>query len=157
MSRTFLNVFFRQHMIHVSRGSSINCYTDFCYYADENLLQIFWDCPKIHNYGLGVQSWTHANSTHCDNLTLTKELIILGSKINIVKERISDSFTLMARHHIITAKIQGTTLYKNTLIMKITSRFSAEIYYYTVNNLSSMFTSKWMLFLFFISHDHIIF
>ena len=42
------------------------------------------------------------------------------------------------------AKIQGTIPHLNTLIMKIKSRFSTERYY-TVNDLSNIFTNKWML------------
>ena len=119
----------------------------FCNQADETLLHMFWDCPKTRNFWLHVQSWIHTNFTHCDNLTFTKEFIIFGSKINIATDRILDLFILMAKHHIFTAKIQGTTPHLNTLIMKTKSRFLAEKYYYTVNNLSSMFTSKWVLYL----------
>ena len=108
---------------------------------------MFGDCSKTRNFLLHVQSWINTNFTHCDNLTFTKEFIILGSKINIVTDRILDLVILKAKHHNFTAKIQGTTLHLNTLIMKIKSRFLAEKYYYTVNNLSSMFTSKWMLYL----------
>ena len=110
-------------------------------------MKLLWDCPKTRNLLLHVQSWTNTNLTHCDNLTFTKEFIILGSKINIATDRILDLFILMAKHHIFTTKIQGTTPHFNTLVMKIKSRFLAEKYYYTVNNLSNMFTSKWMLYL----------
>ena len=119
----------------------------FCNEADETLLHMFWDCPKTCKFWLHLQSWIHTNFTHCDNLTFTKEIILFGSKINIATDRILDLFILMAKHHIFTAKIQGTTPHLNTLTMKIKSRFLAEKYYYTVNNLSSMFTSKWMLYL----------
>ena len=109
----------------------------FCNQEDETLLHMFWDCPKTRKFWLHVQSWIFTNFTHCDNLTFTKEFIILGSKINIATDRILDLFILMAKHHIFTTKIQGTTPHLNTLIMKIKSRFLAEKYYYTVNNLSA--------------------
>ena len=95
----------------------------FCNQADETLLHMFWDCLKTRNFWLHVQSWIHTNFTHCDNLTFTTEFIIIVSKIHIVTDRILDLFTLMAKHHIFTAKIQGTTPHLNTLIMKIKSRF----------------------------------
>ena len=108
---------------------------------------MFWDCPKTRNFWLHVQTSAYKLIVHTDNLTFTKEFIILGSKINIVTDRILDLVILKAKHHNFTAKIQGTTPHLNTLIMKIKSRFLEEKYYYTVNNLSSMFTSKWMLYL----------
>ena len=40
--------------------------------------------PKTHNFCLDMQ--LHTTVSHCDILTLTKELIILDSKINIVKK-----------------------------------------------------------------------
>ena len=95
-------------------------------HADEPLLHMFWDCSKIHNYWLGVQSWIHTNCTHCENLRLTKELTILGGTSTTVTNRIVDLFVRVAKHPIFTAKIQGTTLHLITLIMKIKSRSSAE-------------------------------
>ena len=153
-------------MIHVYGGSNIDCYTDFSlqaifyflgkWYILLDVLSVirqmkfyytFWDCPKTRNFWLHVQSWIHTNFTHCDNLTFTKEFIIFGSKINVASDRILDLFILMAKHHIFTARVQGTIPHLNTLIMKMKSRFLEEKYYYTVNNLSSMFTSKWVLYL----------
>ena len=107
---------------------------------------MFWDCPKIQDYWLDVQNWIRTNFTHYNNVIFTRDLIILGSEKNTISDRLLDLLILMGKYHIFTEKPQGKVPHVNTLIIKIKHRFLAEKYYYTVNNLCSKFTSKWLLY-----------
>ena len=44
---------------------------------------------------------------------------MFSSKVNIATDRILDLVTLMAKHNIFTAKIQGTTPLLNTLLWRL--------------------------------------
>ena len=59
-----------------------------CNHADETILHMFWDCPKIQDYLLDVQNWICTNFTHCNLVIFTRDLIILGSEQNIFTEYI---------------------------------------------------------------------
>ena len=115
-----------------------------CNHADETILDMFWDCPKIQDYWLAVQNWICPYFTHCNNVIFTRDLIILGSEKNTITDRFLDLLIFMGKYHIFTAKPQGNVPYVNAFIMKIKHRFLAEIYYYIANNLYSKFTSKWL-------------
>ena len=51
---------------------------------------MFWDCPKIQDYWFDVQEWLHTSFTHCTDLIFSKELVILGSQVNVVTDIILD-------------------------------------------------------------------
>ena len=117
-----------------------------CNHADETILHRFWDCPKIQDYLLDVQNWICTNFTRCNLVIFTRDLIILGSEQNTITDIFLDLFILIGKYHIFTKKFQGNVPHVNTLIIKIKQRFLAEKYYYTVNNLYSKFTNKWLLY-----------
>ena len=125
----------RLRMIHVSGVFSIDCYTDYfplvtfyarklvdspicllCKQVEETLSHMFWDCPKIQVYWFDIHCWLHANFSHCSKILLSGELIILGSKVNTVTDRIFDLFMLIAEYHIFTSSLQGTTPHLNVFI-----------------------------------------
>ena len=54
----------------------------YCKGAEETLLHIFWDCPQIQDYWFDVQGWLRTNFIQCTDITFSKELVILGSKVN---------------------------------------------------------------------------
>ena len=62
----------------------------FCKGAEDILLHMFWDCPKFQDYWFDVQGWLHTRFTHCTDIIFSKELVIFGSKANMVTDRILD-------------------------------------------------------------------
>ena len=58
-----------------------------CNHADETILHMFWDCPKIQDYWLDVQNWICTDFTHCNNVIFPRDLIILGSEKNTITDR----------------------------------------------------------------------
>ena len=85
----------------------------FCKDAEDTLLHMFWDCPKIQNYWFDVQGWLHTSFTHCTDIIFSKELVILGSKANVVTDRILDLCILIAKYNIFIAKLHGTIPHLN--------------------------------------------
>ena len=47
----------------------------FCKDAEETLLHMFWDCPKIQNYWFDVQGWLHTSFTHCTDIIFSELLV----------------------------------------------------------------------------------
>ena len=74
---------------------------------------MFWDCPKIQDYWFDVQEWLHTSFTHyCTDLIFSKELVILGSQVNVVTE-ILDLCILVAKYNIFISKLHGTIPHLN--------------------------------------------
>ena len=109
-------------------------YCAFCKDAGETILHMFWECPKVQEFWLEVQGCLHKHFEYCTNVTFSKELIILGVRANLVTDRIIDLCFLIAKYHIFTSKLQGTTLHLNAFVQNIKNRFEVEKYYYIVNS-----------------------
>ena len=93
---------------------------------------MFWECPKVQDFWLEVQGWLHKHFEHCTNVTLLKELIILGVTANLVTDRIIDMCILIAKYHIYTSKLQGATPHLNAFVRNMKNRLEVENYYYLV-------------------------
>ena len=67
-----------------------------CNRVEEMISDMFWDCQEIQDYWFDIQGWLHANFCCCRKILLSRELIILGSKVNTVTDRIFYLFMLFA-------------------------------------------------------------
>ena len=95
---------------------------------------MFWECPKVQDLWLKVQGGLHKHFEHCTNVTFSKELIILGVRANLVTDRIISLCILIAKYHIFTSKLQGTTPHLNPFVQNMKNRLEVEKYYYIVNS-----------------------
>ena len=120
----------------------------FCKGAKETLLHMFWDCPKIQDYWFDVQGWLHTTTsfTHCTNIIFSKELVILGSKANMVTDRILDLCILIAKYNIFISKLHGTIPHLNVSPRFLKNRAVLEKYHYTLNGRPNKFHADWMLY-----------
>ena len=129
------------HGRNVSYGSSTNCYI-ICYplaasyfsdslyihlsvssaKAEETSLHMFWDCPKIQDYWFDVQGWLQTSFTRCTDIIFSKELVILGSKVNMVTDRILDLCILIAKYSIFISKLHGTIPHLNVFTRFLKNR-----------------------------------
>ena len=125
------------HGRNVSYGSCTNCYI-ICYplaasyfsdrlyihlsvssaKAEETSLHMFWDCPKIQDYWFDAQGWLQTSFTRCTDIIFSKELVILGSKVNMVTDRILDLCILIAKYSIFISKLNVFTRFlKNRAVL----------------------------------------
>ena len=107
---------------------------------------MFWECPKVQDFWLEVQGWLHKYFEHCTHIIFSKELIILGVKANLVTNRIIDLCILIAKYHIFTSKLQGTTPHLNAFVQNMRNRFEVEKYYYIVNGRPKNVYANWILY-----------
>ena len=84
--------------------------------------------------------------THCTDIIFSKKLVILGSKANVVTDRILDLCILIAKYNIFIAKLHGTIPHLNVFTHFLKNRAVLEKYYYTLNGRSNKFHAEWMLY-----------
>ena len=107
----------------------------------------FWNCPKIQDYWFDVQGWLHNNFAHCtDVVFFSKELVFLGSKENVVTDRVLDLCILLAKYNIFISKLHGTIPHLYVFVSYVKSRSAVEKYYYLVNSRQNKFYADWMLY-----------
>ena len=118
----------------------------FCNNTEETLVHLFWECQKVQEFWSNLKDWLHTNFVHCNNITFTKDLIILGIKDNVITDRIFDLIILMAKFHIFVSKVRGAGLHMNNFIRTLKNRYISEKY---ENAINSTFTKKfndWLLY-----------
>ena len=118
----------------------------FCNLAEETLMHLFWHCPHVQKFWLDVQEWLHTNFAHCNDVIFSEELIILGTKENVITDRIIDLFILLAKYHIFTSKVKGTLPFLNIFVYNVKNRYMAEKYENAVNNRYCKKFSDWLLY-----------
>ena len=77
-------------------------------------------------------------------LILSKELIILGSKVNVVTDRILDLCILIAKYNIFISKLHGTIPHLNVFTRFLKNR--AVLRNYMLNGRPNKFRANWMLY-----------
>ena len=114
------------------------------------LKKLYYVCfgiaPKIQDYSFDVQGWLHTSFTHCTNIIFSKELVILGSKANVVTDRILDLCIFIAKYNIVISKLHGTIPHLNVVTRSLKNRSVLEKYYYTLNDRQNKFHADWMLY-----------
>ena len=81
---------------------SANC--ALCGQAEETIEHLLWDCT-ISNTFWGDLLTLLKNRCHgCQNLRLTKKLIIFGVEIDVVTDEIIDLIVVLAKYHIYSCK-----------------------------------------------------
>ena len=118
----------------------------FCKGAEETLLHMFRDCLKIQDYWFDVHGWLHNNFIHCTDIIFSKKLVILGSKANMVTDRILDLCILIAKYNIFISRLHGTIPHLNVFIRFLKNRAVLEKYYCTLNGRPNKFYADWMLY-----------
>ena len=75
--------------------------TVFCKDAEETLFHMFWNCPQTQDCLYDIQG-LDASFTRFTEIIFSKELVILGSEVNTVSDRILDLCILIAKYNIFT-------------------------------------------------------
>ena len=78
---------------------------NFCKTEEQTLEHLFWDCTTVKSFWNSFTNWLHHNFTHCRNLNLSKQLVLLGVEPNVYTDQVFDLFVLLAKQHIFLAKM----------------------------------------------------
>lgn len=116
-----------------------------CRKADETLLHMFWECEQIQDFWRDLENWLHEKFVHCTDITFSKELIILGSKQNVITDRIFDLIILMAKFHIFVSKLRDVNPHLNCLIRNIKNMYIIEKYRRAISDMHTV-KNDWLLY-----------
>ena len=107
----------------------------------------FGIAQKFKTTGLMYRdSFIPASQSYCTNIIFSKELVILGSKANVVTDRILDLCILIAKYNIFISKLHGTIPHLNVFTRFLKNRAVLEKYYYMLNGRPNKFQADWMLY-----------
>ena len=116
-----------------------------CKKTEDTLLHSFWECEKVETFWMQLENWLHTSFPHCSSIVLSRELILLGYKENIITDRIFDLIILMAKYHIYTSKLRNVNPYLNCFIRKVKHMYKTEVYRLAINEFFKA-NNDWLLY-----------
>ena len=98
--------------------------------ADKGTLEhMFWNCAKTQVFWLDFVDWLCIKFSRCNQLRLSKELVIFGyNNSNVHTDTILDLFILLAKYHIFHAKTTSDKPLIQVFVRTVKQRFVVEKY-----------------------------
>ena len=127
-----------------------NC--TFCMNAEETITHFFWECPIINNFWKELFQQLRNSCLHIVNLNLSAELIIFGTKENVITDNVFDYIILIAKNYVYSCKWKERLEIPNVLVFKriLKNRFNIERYRSIVTNNQLRFDRDWFPYLRFV-------
>jgi exonuclease III len=120
----------------------------FCGRQEETLDHLFWDCIVTQGFWNEFTEWLHKNFHHCENLVLSKRLVIFGCSPNVYTDYVFDLILLIAKYCIFSAKTKNKKPHIQVFINAIKQRYLIERRISIVNNNSLLkFKTKWVAYI----------
>jgi hypothetical protein len=94
--------------------------TPTCHHCDEvdNIVHYFHNCNETNAFWIALQNWW--NKMENENLTITKEMALLGTNLGVIENEKLGACLQLARWHIYIEKLNGRSpfLYKYLCLVK---------------------------------------
>ena len=129
------------------RNITDNASCTFCQNEEETIVHFFWHCPIVNQFWKDLLQNLINTCDHIHNLTLTLELVLFGTKENVVTDSVFDYILLLAKQYIYSCKWKETREVPNVLVFKrlLRIRYKIEKYRHTnnSNNNQNKFDVNW--------------
>ena len=116
---------------------------NFCNENEQTLDHLFYDCSKISTFWENLVSDFKSKCNHCDNLTLSKKLVIFGVANNFYSDKVFDLIILIAKFFIYKNKLDNSIPTYNNFAIYLKNRYRIEKYLACVKGLQNQFQDNW--------------
>ena len=111
---------------------------------DETILHLFFTCHIVQRFWNEVIDWVKSNCTNCDTLSLSEELIILGTKKDIVTDKVIDLLIITGKWHIYKCKLQDREPRLEIFKQQFKERHTIEKRNYLTRSTGERFNDLWL-------------
>ena len=111
---------------------------------DETILHLFFTCHIVQRFWNEVIDWVKSNCTNCDTLSLSEELIILGTKKDIVTDKVIDLLIITGKWHIYKCKLQDREPRIEIFKQQFKERHTIEKRNYLTRSTGERFNDLWL-------------
>lgn len=123
----------------------------FCGLNDETIEHLFFDCVHVQSFWNNLLHNLKNNSSHCDNLTFSKQIILFGVEKNIVTDIVIDLVILLAKYHIYICKWKNQKPDLIVFLGVLKSRYNVEKLSHVIKDMLLVFNTQWMPYLQFVN------
>ena len=115
-----------------------------CGQSEETIEHLFWDCNVSKTFWDDLLTLLKDKCHHCQNLNLTKRLILFNVEVNVVTDDVVDLLLLLAKYYIYICKWNESRPDVTAFIRMFKSRYNIEKYVNAVRDRTVQFNQMWM-------------
>ena len=115
-----------------------------CGQAEETIDHLLWECTVSNTFWSDLLSMLKDKCHNCDNLRLSKVLILFGIQQNVFTDEIIDLIFILAKYHIYSCKWNNKRPNIAAFLRILKNRYLIERYASIVNNVIVHFNQIWM-------------
>ena len=119
---------------------------NFCRIEEQTLDHLFFECPQIQTFWDNLVNLLKRKCMNCQNLTLSKEFVILGTKVNFKTDKIFNFIILLAKFYIYKSKLDDTIPRLDIFMNSLKKRYSLEKYRAIINENKHKFDMEWLMY-----------
>ena len=121
-------------------------FCNFCNGDQQSLLHLMFDCHHVQNFWNCLQTKLIEKCVNCQNLEMTKELIIFGLQRDFVTDRVIDWIILLAKFYVYKCKIENMLPNFQSFMVYLKQKYNIEKYNATVNGVKTKFDQNWSMY-----------
>ena len=140
--RTLYRIIPTNRFLHI-RKLKDNPFCTFGCNEEETIVHLFFTCHKVHQFWNEVTDWVKNNCTNCDNLSLSEQLIILGTKRNVITDKVIDLLIITGKWYIYKCKLQDREPRLDTFKQQFKERYTIEKKRYTTQPARETLNNLW--------------
>ena len=117
---------------------------DLCQNEAETLEHMFFDCTFISLFWQNLTNKFIGKLPHANTLQLTKELILFGTKQNVITDKPMNLFILCSKYYIYSCKFTNSFPNSDVFLRIFKYRYKIEKYYYENMKNITIFDTMWL-------------
>jgi len=119
----------------------------FCGQFEETIEHLLWDCKTVKDFWNEWIAYVKEKCHNCQNLRLTKSIVLFGVEINTITDNVMDFLILLAKYYVYSCKWNNTRPMVNIFCRIAKSRFKVEKYINTIKGTTDIFRRAWLPYL----------
>ena len=110
---------------------------------EETIVHLFYTCSKVYQFWNEVLDWVKNNCTNCDTLSFSEQLIIFGTKKNVITDKVIDLLIITGKWHIYKCKLQDREPRLDIFKQQFKERHIIEKSRYITRSAEDIFNNVW--------------
>ena len=116
----------------------------FCNTEEESIVHLFWECPVVSLLWKKFEKLLNDNCSVCVHLKLSEQLIIFGTKKNVVTDKALDLMLVLGKFFIYKCKFKNSCPTIEGFIAFLKLRYYDELYTSKTYSCYDNFLKKWL-------------
>ena len=117
-----------------------------CSEDEQDISHLFFECNIAQLFWGQLETLLKRKCHHCQNVRISKQLVIFGTTENFISDKIFDQIILLAKHYLYICKLEDGFPNIDQFIVRLKNRHKVEKYVAAIENNSERFKTDWLMY-----------